>query len=150
LTEALFYHLDGQPLERILPVLLQKSVERGWRVVVEAGTPERLAALDSHLWTFDDAAFLPHGTAADGYAELQPVYLAAGPETPNDATVRFLVDRAPPPDDAERYQRLVLIFDGTDEAALTDARAAWKRLKERGLDVTYWQQDGEGRWVRKA
>jgi DNA polymerase-3 subunit chi len=150
LTEALFYHLDGQPLERILPVLLQKSVERGWRVVVEAGTPERLAALDSHLWTYDDAAFLPHGTAADGHPELQPVYLAAGPETPNDATVRFLVDRAPPPDDPERYQRLVLIFDGTDEAALADARAAWKRLKERGLDVTYWQQDGEGRWVRKA
>ena len=150
MTEALFYHLDGQPLERILPVLLQKSVERGWRVVVEAGTPERLAALDSHLWTFDDAAFLPHGMAADGHPELQPVYLAAGPETPNDATVRFLVDRAPPPDDAERYQRLVLIFDGTDEAALTDARAAWKVLKERGLDVTYWQQDGEGRWVRKA
>lgn len=150
MTEALFYHLDGQPLERILPVLLQKSVERGWRVVVEAGTPERLAALDSHLWTFDDAAFLPHGMAADGHPELQPVYLAAGPETPNDATVRFLVDRAPPPDDAERYQRLVLIFDGTDEAALADARAAWKRLKERGLDVTYWQQDGEGRWVRKA
>lgn len=150
MTEALFYHLDGQPLERILPVLLQKSVERGWRVVVEAGTPERLVALDSHLWTFDDAAFLPHGMAADGHAELQPVYLAAGPETPNDATVRFLVDRAPPPDDAERYQRLVLIFDGTDEAALTDARAAWKVLKERGFDVTYWQQDGEGRWVRKA
>jgi DNA polymerase-3 subunit chi len=150
LTEALFYHLDGQPLERILPVLLQKSVERGWRVVVEAGTPERLAALDSHLWTYDDAAFLPHGTAADGHPELQPVYLAAGPETPNDATVRFLVDRAPPPDDPERYQRLVLVFDGTDEAALTDARAAWKVLKERGLDVTYWQQDGEGRWVRKA
>lgn len=150
MTEALFYHLDGQPLERILPVLLQKSVERGWRVVVEAGTPERLAALDSHLWTYDDAAFLPHGTAADGHPELQPVYLAAGPETPNDATVRFLVDRAPPPDDPERYERLVLIFDGTDEAALTDARTAWKVLKERGLDVTYWQQDGEGRWVRKA
>ena len=150
MTEALFYHLDGQPLERILPVLLQKSVERGWRVVVEAGTPERLAALDSHLWTFDDAAFLPHGTAADGHADLQPVYLAAGPETPNDATVRFLVDRAPPPDDAERYQRLVLIFDGTDEAALADARAAWKQLKGLGFSVTYWQQDDAGRWTRKA
>ena len=150
MTEALFYHLDGQPLERILPVLLQKSVERGWRVVVEAGTPERLAALDSHLWTFDDAAFLPHGTAADGHPELQPVYLAAGPETPNDATVRFLVDRAPPPDDAERYQRLVLIFDGTDEAALADARAAWKQLKGLGFSVTYWQQDDAGRWTRKA
>ena len=150
MTEALFYHLDGQPLERILPVLLQKSVERGWRVVVEAGTPERLAVLDSHLWTYDDAAFLPHGTAADGHPELQPVYLAAGPETPNDATVRFLVDRAPPPDDPARSERLVLIFDGTDEAALADARSAWKVLMERGLDVTYWQQAGEGRWVRKA
>ncbi|MCM5558357.1 DNA polymerase III subunit chi [Pleomorphomonas sp. JP5] len=150
MTEALFYHLDGQPLERVLPVLLQKSVERGWRVVVEAGTPERLAALDSHLWTFDDAAFLPHGTAADGHATLQPVYLAAGPEVPNDATVRFLVDRAPLPDDTERYERLVLIFDGTDETARAEARAAWKTLKERGVNVTYWQQDGEARWTRKA
>ncbi len=150
MTEALFYHLDGQPLERVLPVLLQKSVERGWRVVVEAGTPERLAALDSHLWTFDDGAFLPHGTLADGHAELQPVYLAAGPETPNGATVRFLVDRATLPDDVERYERLVLIFNGADETALGEARAAWKTLKGRGLDVTYWQQDGEGRWIRKA
>ena len=150
MTEALFYHLDGQPLERVLPVLLQKSVERGWRVVVEAGTPERLAALDSHLWTFDDGAFLPHGTLADGHAELQPVYLAAGPETPNGATVRFLVDRATLPDDVERYERLVLIFNGADETALGEARAAWKALKARGLDVTYWQQDGEGRWIRKA
>lgn len=150
MTEALFYHLDGQPLERVLPVLLQKSVERGWKVVVEAGTPERLAALDSHLWTYDDAAFLPHGTAADGHAELQPVYLAAGPETPNGANVRFLVDRATPPEDAERYERLVLVFDGNDEAALAEARSAWKSLKGRGIDVTYWQQDGDGRWQRKA
>jgi DNA polymerase III subunit chi len=119
-------------------------------VVVEVGTPERLAALDSHLWTFDDAAFLPHGTAGDGHAALQPVYLATGPEAPNAATVRFLVDRAPLPDDAERYERLVLIFDGTDDTALAEARAAWKTLKGRGLEVTYWQQDGEGRWARKA
>lgn len=150
MTEALFYHLDGQPLERVLPLLLQKSVERGWRVVVEAGSPERLAALDSHLWTFDDAAFLPHGTSSDGHASLQPIYLSASSENPNAATVRFLVDRAPVPENAEGYERLVLIFDGTDEVALAEARAAWKALKGRGLEVTYWQQDGEGRWTRKA
>lgn len=150
MTEALFYHLDGQPLEKVLPVLLHKSVERGWKVVVEAGTPERLAALDTHLWTYDDAAFLPHGTAADGHAEHQPIYLTAGPDLPNGASVRFLVDRAPPPDDPSSYERLVLIFDGTDEAALADARQAWKKLKEGGVEVTYWQQDGEGRWQRKA
>lgn len=150
MTEALFYHLDGQPLERVLPLLLQKSVERGWRVVVEAGSPERLAALDSHLWTFDDAAFLPHGTSADGHASLQPIYLSASSENPNAATVRFLVDRAPVPENAEGYERLVLIFDGTDEVALAEARAAWKALKGRDLEVTYWQQDGEGRWTRKA
>lgn len=150
MTEALFYHLDGQPLERVLPLLLQKSVERGWRVVVEAGSPERLASLDSHLWTFDDAAFLPHGTSADGHASLQPIYLATNSENPNAAAVRFLVDRAPVPEDAERYERLVLIFDGTDEVALAEARSAWKALKGRGGEVTYWQQDGEGRWTRKA
>ena len=150
MTEALFYHLERQKVEDVLPVLLLRTLERGWKAVVQAGSRERLEAIDSHLWTFDDAAFLPHGTSEDGRDADQPVFLTTGPETPNDATVRFLVDRAPPPDDAERYQRLVLIFDGTDEAALADARAAWKVLKERGLDVTYWQQDGEGRWVRKA
>ena len=45
MTEVLFYHLQRQPLEAVLPTLLVKSLERGWRAVVQATTDERLAAL---------------------------------------------------------------------------------------------------------
>ena len=34
---------------------------------------------------------------------------------PNAASVRFLIDGAPVPADAEAYQRIVLVFDGEDE-----------------------------------
>ena len=37
MTEILFYHLEAQPLEKVLPVLLEKSLERGWSAIVEAG-----------------------------------------------------------------------------------------------------------------
>ena len=78
------------------------------------------------------------------------MFLTTGPETPNGAAVRFLVDRAELPPHLETLERVVLLFDGTDEAALADARAAWKQLKGLGFTVTYWQQDDAGRWVRKA
>ena len=149
-AEALFYHLDRRPVDAVLPVLLARCLEREWRVVVQVGSPERLAALDGHLWTYSDESFLPHGTLSDGFLDRQPIYLTTGPENPNGATVRFLVDRAPAPEDAAGYERLVVVFSGDDPDALADGRAQWKTLKARGLDVTYWQQDARGAFVRKA
>jgi len=150
MTEALFYHLDGQTLEGLLPQLLQRSLDRGWKVVVQVGSDERLAALDSLLWTYDEAAFLPHGTREDGHASLQPIFLSTDAiECPNGADVRFLVDRARPDGDLGRYQRLIIVFDGADLDALADARLDWKALKAGGLDCTYWQQVN-GKWTRKA
>jgi DNA polymerase III subunit chi len=150
MAEALFYHLVGKTAEAVLPSLLSRSLERGWRCVVQSGSAERLEAIDSHLWTFSEEAFLPHGTAADGHAASQPIWLTTDGGNPNGANVRFLVDRAPPPPDADRYDRLVLVFSGDDEDALADARAHWKALKAAGIAVTYWQQDSRGAWVKKA
>ncbi len=76
--EVLFYHLERQPLERALPALLEKTLAKGWRAVVQAASEERLAALDLALWTYADDSFLPHGTAKTGSADAQPVYLTAG------------------------------------------------------------------------
>src|SRR4249919_3176025 len=70
-TEVLFYHLDRQPLERVLPDLLERCLERGWRAVVQVGSEERRDALDAHLWTYREEGFLPHGTVKDGSAEAQ-------------------------------------------------------------------------------
>ncbi|MGA7117695.1 MAG: DNA polymerase III subunit chi, partial [Hyphomicrobium sp.] len=39
-SEVLFYHLERQPLERVLPGLLEKTLQRGWRAVVQAGSAE--------------------------------------------------------------------------------------------------------------
>jgi DNA polymerase-3 subunit chi len=150
MTELLFYHLQGQPLERVLPSLLEKSLERGWRVVVQGASDERIDALDNHLWTYRDDSFLPHGTDRGGEAAAQPILLTTGGGNPNGATVRFLIDGAPPPAQAADYQRIVLIFDGDDPEAVETARGRWKDAKERGFDVTYWQQDADGRWQRKA
>ena len=150
MTEALFSHLDSQPLEAALPQLLAKSLERGWRVVVQVGSAERLEAIDTHLWTYADESFLPHGTAADGHEAAQPIFLATDDVNPNGATVRFLVDRAPPPADPTPYQRIVLMFDGRDPDALGEARTHWKTLKAAGVEVTYWQQTERGGWERKA
>ena len=150
MTEILFYHLQHQPPERVLPTLLEKSIERGWRVVVQAALEERVAALDAHLWTFRDDSFLPHGTARDPDAREQPIVLTLDDDNPNGATVRFLLDGAGVPSDAVAYQRIVLLFDGEDPDALAAARARWSETKAAGFDVTYWQPDEHGRWQRKA
>ena len=150
MTEILFYHLQRQPLETVLPSLLERSVERGWRVVVQMASDERVEALDAHLWTYRDESFLPHGTPRDGEAAAQPILLTTGEDNPNAATVRFLIDGAPMPADAKSYDRIVLLFDGDDEDALAQARARWSEAKAQGFDVTYWQTDERGRWVKKA
>ncbi len=150
MTQMLFYHLQGQRLERVLPTLLEKSLERGWRVVVQSSSEERIEALDAHLWTFRDDAFLPHGSAGEAEAAVQPVLLTTRDDNPNGATVRFLIDGAPVPPDARTYERIVLLFDGEDDDAVATARARWGEAKGQGFDVTYWRPDEEGRWIEQA
>jgi DNA polymerase-3 subunit chi len=150
MTEVLFYHLMRRPLEGALPQLLEKSVERGWRVVVQGSSEERIDALDAHLWTYDDHSFLPHGTWREAEAAQQPILLTVHDDNPNGATVRFLIDNAPMPSDPSAYERIVLMFDGEDEEALALARERWTETKANGLPATYWQTDEHGRWVKKA
>jgi DNA polymerase-3 subunit chi len=149
MTEVLFYHLQNMSLENVLPPLLEKSLERGWRVVVQATSEERADALDAHLWTYRDDSFLPHATWRAGDAADQPVVLAVETGNPNNATIRFLIDNAPLPQDCAQYQRLVVVFNGEDDDSLAAARGAWTDCKSRGFEVTYWQADERGRWQRR-
>jgi DNA polymerase-3 subunit chi len=150
MTEVLFYHLQEQPIEKVLPNLLERSLERGWRAVVQAASDDRVDALDAHLWTFSDDSFLPHGTDREPTAAEQPIVLTVGADNPNGASVRFLIDGAPVPADAGSYQRLVLLFDGGDPEAVAAARERWTAAKAQGFDVTYWQTDERGRWQRRG
>ena len=150
MAEILFYHLTSQPLERSLPDLLSRALQRGWNVVLRAGNAARLAALDDMLWTYDQGAFLPHGTAEMGHEARQPVYLTTGSENPNDASVLMLVEGARvDPEEAKGYARTCLMFNGNEPGALDAARADWVAVRDAGLPGKYWAQEN-GTWVQKA
>lgn len=150
MAEVLFYHLTVSRLEEALPDLLEKSLARGWRVVVQAASDERRDALDHHLWVYRDDAFLPHSTDADSSGALQPVLLTIDPtQAANDPQCRFMVEGAVPASLAA-YVRAVYLFDGHDAAQLAEARERWKIEKAAGHAVTYWQQTEDRKWVKKA
>ena len=148
MTEIRFYHLERSPLEQVLPKMLQTSLERDWRAVVMARSDERVEALNALLWVYDKDGFLPHGTAKEGHADKQPVWLTTEEENPNGAHVVFLVDGSEIADPAT-FELCCEMFDGRDEEAVTRARGHWKAWKEAGHDVTYWQQTDKG-WEQRA
>ena len=147
MAEVGFYHLLAMPLDRALPKLLERAVSGGERVVVIAGSPERVEWLNALLWTYDEASFLPHGSARDGNAAEQPIWLAAEDENPNGATLMIMIDGAR--GDLGRYRRCFDVFDGKDEAAVAAARQRWTAAKAAGHQLTYWQQTERG-WEKKA
>ncbi|ESZ47671.1 DNA polymerase III subunit chi [Mesorhizobium sp. RSR565B] len=149
MADVLFYHLTESTLEDALPGLLERSIDRGWRAVVQTGTEERRDALDLHLWTFRDDSFLAHATDREAHPAEQPILLTTSDGNPNQAQIRFLVDGAAPAALAG-YERAVFLFDGHDAAQVEGARMHWKTLKEAGHAVTYWQQTPDRRWERKA
>ena len=151
MTETLFYHLERRSLEEILPGLVEKSLQRGWRAAIKTDTSERSDALDTLLWTYDDQSFLPHAQLGDGEARDQPVLITVEAGNPNAAQIFFYVGGAQPADWAELngLARVVLLFDGRDAAALASARAAWKEAKGAGHDVTYWKETPSGKFEKQ-
>jgi DNA polymerase-3 subunit chi len=149
MTEVRFYHLQRTTLEAALPQMLEKTLARGQRAVVMAGSPERAEALTLALWTQDERSFLPHGSARDGRPERQPIWVTAEDENPNGAQVLFLSDGARSAALGD-YELCAELFDGNDEAAVADARQRWSEYKSAGLTLVYYQQDERGRWVEKA
>ena len=148
MTEVGFYHLQAMPLERALPKLLEKALERGMRALVVAGSRERAAQLDELLWTYDPASFLPHGGAGLD-PERQPVWLAEDDANLNRAGLLVLIDGQ----SSERlasFERAIDLFDGRDQAAVVAARERWQACKQAGHRLSYWQQTRQGGWEKKA
>jgi DNA polymerase-3 subunit chi len=144
--ECGFYHLLRTPLEPALGRLLEKALAGGHRALVRASSKERVEALNRALWTVDRDGFLPHGSAEDGEAAAQPIYLTVDEESPNGATVLVLVDGAEG-DPAPPVERCLYMFDGNDADAVAQARRVWTRWRERGFRLVYWQQTERG-WNR--
>ena len=150
MAEIFFYHLTESTLDEALPMLVEKSIGRGWRAAIQTGRAETRDALDGHLWTYRAETFLPHGRDGDERPGDQPVFLTVSADNPNESKIRFLVDGAEPSGDLADYERVVLMFDGLDEQAVSAARGHWKVLKDGGHKLTYYQQKNDGGWERAA
>jgi len=148
LGEIGFYHLSSTPLERSLPKLLERARTQGHRIVVRAASPERVELLNAALWTYEEASFLPHGSTRDGNAAMQPIWLTTSSENPNGASLLVVVDGVEA-EDVGSYARCADLFDGNDPGAVEAARARWRRAREAGHALTYWQQTVSG-WEHKV
>lgn len=149
MTEVRFYHLERQSQMQVVPLLLSKALERGHRIILKMANMTQVAQMNDHLWTFDAQAFLPHGAEQNGDSSKQPVYLTDGDENPNEADVLILCAGA----ESEAIGGFTLcceMLDGHDQGAVSAARARWKVYKDKGYEVTYWQQNERGGWDKKA
>ncbi len=153
MSDIWFYHLERQTLEQVLPSLLQATLKRGWKAVVQTSSPERVQALDKHLWRWKDNAFLPHAAKGDARfadsAAMQPIWLTDEDETPNNADVLFLVDGAERAA-IDAFERCIFLFDGRDDEGVKRARAHWAGFKDSAHALTYWQQTETGAWEQKT
>ena len=147
MTNIGFYHLRRTPLEKALPQLLRKALESGKKVVVRAGSEERINFLNIALWTTEPSSFLPHGSAKEGMAEKQPIWLTTGQDNPNKAKILISTDGVKSTDFLA-FERCLEIFDGRDQEAVDLARTRWNFYKEAGCTLTYWQQTDGGRWEK--
>lgn len=146
-----FYHLQKQSMENVLPKLLTKAYETSKKIKIMVGTSERVEFINSQLWTFEDDSFLPHGAKKDGFSEIQPIYISADDDNPNHAEFLFLVDGAMIEcEKLNEYERVFNIFDGQIEDDVAMARMNWKKLKDCGLELHYWQQNNNGKWEQKG
>ncbi len=149
MPEFRFHHLERGKLDAALSQLLEAALGEGRRVVVQAGSPEEVAALNERLWTYSDDSFLPHGAKSDGDAEMQPVYLTEEGDNPNGARVRALLSGV----DVslffkEPYDQILILFDSRDPDALARARAQWTQVKSAGAPQSYWKEGDDGGWVK--
>ena len=149
-TEVNFYHLTRSSLEDALPRLLAKTLQAGERAVVMLGSPERVDALNTHLWTYDPNGFLPHGAAKDGEADRQPVWLTHLDENPNGADFLFVADRARSEQGRPTTSAASNCSTAATTTAVAELRERWKAYKAAGHTVVYWQQTPSGGWEKKA
>jgi len=147
---AYFYHLTRRPLEATLPMLLGKARAAGWRVAVRGTDPARMEWLDEKLWLGPEEEFLPHGLAGGAHDARQPVLLTTAADTPNAPHCVMAIDGAPvAPDEVQRLERVCMLFDGNDAAAVQVARGQWTALTQAGCAAKYWSE-ASGKWEMKA
>ena len=146
---AVFYHLTRAGLDDTVTTTVTRAMGQGWRVMLRCPDRGLLEHLDDKLWLGPEDGFLAHGIEGGPADADQPVLLGSGPIV-NAARGLILlaganVDRS----ELEGLDRVWLLFDGGDDAALQAARGQWTRMTGWGLAAQYWT-DESGAWIKKV
>ncbi len=149
MTEIRFYHMERSGLEQTLPMLVTKALERNHKIIIKSANENDSERLNEHLWSYDPSSFIPHGSAKDGNAADQPVWLTASDENPNGADVLILTSGASH-QNLKDFTLVCEMLSGNDPQSIDEARARWKLYKDEGFETTYWQQSAKGGWEKKA
>lgn len=150
MAAVLFYHITRNPIEVTLATLLGKSLEAGWRVAVRTGSADQSAHFDTALWKGAEGSFLPHDIAGGDHDADQPILISDRPTGANDPKCLLTLGGAAfDPAEAEGVERLCVLFDGNDPAAMNTARQQWVAVKEAGVKAQYWSEDS-GRWEMQS
>ena len=149
MTEISFYHLQKSQLEKVLQLVLEKTMKLEKRAIVMVGSSTYAEQLNTLLWNYQKGAWLPHGTKEDGHAEHQPIWLTSVDENPNEATYLFLSDGAYTSNIGD-FERCFELFDGNNSAQLNRARRLWQTYKNSGHDLKYLKQNEHGEWIEKT
>jgi DNA polymerase III subunit chi len=149
MAEVWFYHLERTTADAELPRLLQRGLERGLRMAVVTSSMERVREFSQKLWGLEDTSFIPHGFEGEPRPEAQSIYLCTEDASPNQSAFNFYIDGTEPTS-LERIERASILFDGTNDTAIQNARTLWRKFKAENTTIRYWKQDEEGRWKDQA
>jgi DNA polymerase III subunit chi len=138
-----FYHLTRSPVNAVLPVIAERLLGGGERLLVCAGDDALRLGLDKCLWDYRADSFLPHGQAGGDHDDTQPILLSDDTAAPNGAHNIALADGI--------WRNAALGFDRAffffTSETIDDARAAWRGLGDRNeVERHYWKQDEAGKW----
>ena len=145
-----FYHLEKMPLEKVLPVILQKAYDAGTKVLIKTDLAEQADELNTFLWTYQPDTFLPHGCEKDGFNDKQPIFITHKDHiNPNNATLCILINNVPICFD-DSFERVLYFFNGLNQESVEKAREQWKKVSEAGVEKFYWKQNDAGKWENKG
>ena len=138
-----FYQLSRDPAESVVPLLAERTLKAGERLLVVTGDPAQAERISAALWAHKPASFLAHGVAGAGQEERQPILVSDQVDPANGARYAIFADgiwRDPPGDCA----RVFLLFGAE---TIDAARAQWRALA--GSERNFWKQ-GERGWDKVA
>lgn len=140
-----FYQLTRDPAVAVVPLLAQRTLDAGARMLVVSGGEPPLDALSQALWSWRPESFLAHGLAGEGAEADQPILLSEAVEAGNKAAYCLIADGIWR-EEAGALPGVERIFYLFAPERTDDARAAWRMLsKQQDWTLNYWRQDG-GKW----